>query len=138
MRKLLLHSQISGEGGNCRVIDTTTVLHVPSSTTASKTDETIDVELCRNYGIDVSDTIADPNYDITPEYVSLSEVAINVVTYIAGFVLKMLCSKTIYCAECIWECFETRDDFHRDKKYKLLSVKDRGKFEYIIKSSLTN
>lgn len=86
-RKLLLHSRITGQGGNCRVLDSTTVLSV-SSSTVKVSEEFVDVSLYRKYGLDVESALIDHDYDIIPEFIDL--LACNVVTYIAGYVIKML------------------------------------------------
>lgn len=121
-RKLLLHTRISGQGGNCRVLDSTTVLSV-SSSTVKVPEESIDVSLYRKYGLDIENAPIDHDYDLIPEFIDL--LASNVVTYIAGYVVKML-ERTLKCYDCFSACEYIAADIHDDLSFKLITHKNKG------------
>lgn len=127
-RKLRLHSKISGQDGNCRVLDSTTVLHISSSTQKRDSFQNVDVGLCQKYGLDIVDILQDHDNDMPAQCIPLTKLVTNVVTYISGFVVKMLC-RTLHCDECIFECFQHLEETYNIQKYEFLSLKNRGEFE---------
>lgn len=98
-RKLILHANVSGRGGNCRVLDATSVLNVSSDSSKNIANE-IDISVLRKNSVSQEEYLADINYDVIPEVISLSELSRNVVTYIGGYIIKML-MRTIQCEDCV-------------------------------------
>lgn len=124
MRRLLLHSSVSGRGGNCKVLDTTTVLTVSSTTTKKIENRSFDISVFRKYNLDPVDHLRDHDYDVLPHFIELSVVSQNVVTYISGFVVKML-QRKLNCSVCLEKCgtaVEIQDNF----SYQFLFLKNRG------------
>lgn len=82
----------------------------------------IDTSLYKKYNLDIAQTICDHDYDL-PKFVDLTSNAENVVTYISGFVIKML-KKRVKCPECFYSTLLVSEE---DSSYNLLKKKDRGK-----------
>ncbi|KAL1493947.1 hypothetical protein ABEB36_009626 [Hypothenemus hampei] len=51
----------------------------------------------------------DHDYDVLPVDLPLSSLTINIVTYMSGFVVKML-QKSLKCPKCILMCTLSKDD----------------------------
>lgn len=104
-KKLLLHADISDSSGNCRVLDTTSILTV-SSGGASKKDsilQQVDLYDVRKHNIHYHqyiESMQDHNYDVLSKEISLTDYSENVVSYIAGYVIRMM-KKTVHCEECL-------------------------------------
>lgn len=98
-RKLILHADVSGSGGNCRVLDTTSVINVSSGTGKNQTVNQMDYSVARRNNVSQEEFLAEIDYDVIPDVVSITELARNVVTYIGGYMIKMLI-KTVHCEEC--------------------------------------
>lgn len=115
-RKLLLFSSISERGGNCKVLDDTIVLKVPSSTIKKAVTDQIDVSLYRQYNLEVSknETVTEHDYDVLPCFIDLNAFSTNVVTYISGYVVKML-KRTYRCPECIASCVTSSDKIKNEQ-----------------------
>lgn len=91
-RKLLLFSSISERGGNCKVLDDTIVLKVPSSTIKKAVTDQIDVSLYRQYNLKVSknETVTEHDYDVLPCFIDLNAFSTNVVN-----LYQWICSKNV-------------------------------------------
>lgn len=69
-RKLLFHTQVKGVGGNCSVIDSTTIMALPSNIKEKKEKAdpfVIDYSVARKYNVDNNElfiSIEDHDYDI--------------------------------------------------------------------------
>ncbi|CAH0558622.1 unnamed protein product [Brassicogethes aeneus] len=122
-RRLLLHTKISQGEGNCKVLDATTVLSIPSTSVKSTVEE-VDFSMYRKFSYEPADFLLDHNYDILSGVVELNTLTSNVVTYISGYVVKML-EESNKCAECILGCRSTMDAIN-DESYSLISFKDKG------------
>lgn len=115
-RRLLLHSKISGRGGNCKVLDIwkkrNVIWHI----------------LIRKYGFDLAEQECNNHdYDLIPDFIDVSEVSANVVTYISGFVLKIL-HRTVKCLQCLDECATALERVKENPLYKLIFRKNRGTY----------
>lgn len=95
-KKLLLYADVKIQDGNCRLLDATHTLVVCSGSKNDIVLKHMDISSMRRCEIDLSKT---ENYNCIPQIFSLSEYSYNVVTYIAGYVIKML-ARTSYCVEC--------------------------------------
>lgn len=122
-RKLILHADVSGAGGNCRVLDTTTVLTVTSGTKKDLSINEIDISSLKRNNLNLDDYLKEQNYDVLPELVSLSEYCETVVAYIGGYVVKML-NRTVHCEDCL-DLLTTTDI--EDKAYLLIKKRNLGK-----------
>lgn len=122
-----MHTKISGKGGNCQLLETTTILSVPS-TNSKECSSLIDTSLYKKYNLDIAQTISEHDY-IFPEFVGLTSNAENVVTYISGFVIKML-KRRVKCPECYYSTLLISEE---DSSYNLLNKKNRGKYILILK-----
>lgn len=104
-KRLLLHADISDGSGNCRVLDTTSVLSVSSAVPSKRKILMEDIELNDiRKAYDSADShfnkINNLSYDVVPSLIDLNEYNENVVTYMAGYVIQMV-SKTIKCTACV-------------------------------------
>lgn len=126
-RKLILFSSVSERGGNCKVLDDTLVLTVPS-TSRSLVHSEFDISLYRRYNFDViKDIQCDHDYDISSDIIELNEVVENVVTYISGYIVKMLI-KIVKCQECIDSCLFNDEEINSDMfHYRFLIFKNKGR-----------
>ena len=81
----------------------------------------------RKYNLEASDVLLeDHDYDCTSIYLPLTELSSNVVTYISGYVIKMLERRKI-CMECLVEgAISSNSEHLTNKKYMLIRRKDRG------------
>lgn len=122
---MLIHCRISGRGGNCRVFDSTTVLTVPS-TSIEKQLQSYDISLYRKYNLDFSQhQVHNHDYDLISNFVELTEVSSNIVTYISGYVLKML-QRTVKCIDCLEGSSTTSERVKGNSSYKLIFKKNWG------------
>lgn len=130
LRRLLLHSRVDGQGGNCRLIDSTVVLSVSSKT--GKVSEPIDYSLVKKYGLELDDMVLHDNeeYNVTKFFISLNEMASDVVAYIAGYVIKMLLNRNL-CPDCL-DSGVFLNINEEIRHYKLINRKDRGWFYFLI------
>lgn len=127
-KKLILFSKISGRGGNCRVLDTTSVLTVsPTSQKENAGIDSYDISFCRKYNIDpLSLQISEHDYS-TPQFLELNEVISNVVCYMAGYVVKML-QKRLSCIECKLSCtIVSTEPLNEHSPYRLIDFKNKGR-----------
>lgn len=117
----MLHTNIRNETGNCRVLDTTTILNVSNT---KQNEISYDVSLYRKYNLEpYVKELEDHDYSIP--YIPLSEISRDVVVYISGFVLKMI-KKYIKCLDCLSECGISIDDSKKNNMYQLIFIKNRG------------
>lgn len=127
-RKLILHANVSGRGGNCRVLDTTSVLTVSSDNSRSSTMNEIDISVMRKNNVSQEEYLADVEYDVIPEVISLTELSRNVVTYIGGYLIKML-MRTLRCEECIDLLIA---DDAEDNRYIFIKRRNLGNTEFLL------
>lgn len=88
-RKLILHANISGKGGNCFVLDTSTILTVTVGTKNMSIKE-IDIATIRQHSIPEDTFLREHDYDLVSSFISLNEYVKNVVTYMTGYVVRMM------------------------------------------------
>uniref|UniRef100_A0A1Y1KUR7 DNA transposase THAP9 C-terminal domain-containing protein n=4 Tax=Photinus pyralis TaxID=7054 RepID=A0A1Y1KUR7_PHOPY len=123
-RRILLFTKVSPRGGNCKVLDTTTILHVPSKSKSRKTLEMYDVSLAMKYGLTDEVVIQDHEYYFDIPFADLNDITTNIITYIGGYVVKML-EKQFKCPECLEECLVKANQLS-GVNYMLLLRKKRG------------
>lgn len=125
-KKLLLFTNIPGAGGNCKILEATSILSISSSIKSNKTATTIDVSILRKYNLQPEDFIAEDEYDILPSNLGINILIDNIVSYIAGYAVIMI-KRKIKCGECLLGCYLDVDDIPEvDRKYSLLFKKNRG------------
>ena len=123
-KRLLLRSSIGGGKGNCQKRDPTDILHLFSDTcNINDEDVTIgEAALIRKYDLAVKTPMQrDHDYSDAPNIVSLSEYKVAAISYIAGYVGKMVL-KQIMCGLCC-DALGARDH-HAESRF--LRLKDRG------------
>lgn len=104
---------------NCQPLDATSILHV---TPSKHKDSIMDISLITKYNMDITASITDHDYDM-PGFLSLTEFAENVVTYMSGFVVRSV-KRKIKCLECLQELEE--QEHVADRSLNLLKTKNRG------------
>lgn len=97
-RKLILHANVRGQGGNCQVLDTTSVLTISSGTKKKPILDYIDYVDVRRFAENFYPK--DHDYDVLQKYIPINTYTSNVVTYISGYVVKMMQRQT-HCEECL-------------------------------------
>ena len=96
---MLVRHEISSSGGNCRILDFTSVLHVSDSNTCHQLHQENAV-IARGYDMIPREPAAsDHDYVDVPNMPVLSTFKEAVVEYIAGYVVKST-EKVIACTEC--------------------------------------
>lgn len=108
------------------------MLNVTSSNSVVQEDLHIDLSSFKKYGLDISERILDDHDYIVPQFVDLSENAENVITYISGYVIRML-KKRISCPECICSTLEVPE---QNSSYKLIYRKNEGIFHVYVYNSI--
>lgn len=102
--KLELHFRITGEGGYCRVLDSTTVLSFSSSNMKVR-GEFVDVSLYRKYGLEY---ILEVRLICTPwswlwYNNTIYWLACNIMSYVAGYVQNAgKDTKMLWLLFCVW------------------------------------
>ena len=122
-KKLLLHHEIRGNGGNSIIQDDTSILTFQQVRTDTKTKLDIhsdcDYLLQQKYGLDV--TNSDHDYSILSRWPAISEFQNAVLEYISGYCVKMA-EKLLSCNQCRKAVLEETNNKH----YSLVNAKDRG------------
>lgn len=120
---MLLHARIPGEGGNCRVLDTTQILDIGKQNIPIRTE---DVFHNRKYNIDIEETSAlkDHDYNILNIQLHLDMYIENVVSYVSGYVIKMM-YRIIKCETCLSSLLINET---HSIDYRLIERKNRGDF----------
>lgn len=101
------------------------MLNIPSTSHGSNT--ILDTSLIKKYNLDITEYITDHDYDVLPTFIDITNNAENVITYISGFVIKML-KKRIACPKCICSTLLAS----QDTSYQLIHRKNRGKITFFI------
>lgn len=115
---------IKGGTGNCAALDNTNILFVTkANTNAPPINSVDDMSIIKKYNLDVPDLI-----QLEEEIISfvqdISLISENVVTYIAGFVVKKLKKNTL-CITCKFSLEQNYASVD-DTNFKLLNQKNRG------------
>ena len=100
-KRLLLRSSIQGGKGNAIPRDSTQILHLMGDTcqVKGKTMTTSEASTLRNFDMSDISLIHDADYNNAPEVTHLSVFKTQIISYIAGFVIKMAV-KQIICFDC--------------------------------------
>ena len=122
-KRLLLRSSIQGGKGNAIARDSTQVLHLMSDTCRVNgiNMTTSEAGTTRNFDLSDISLIYDEDYVDAPEIINLSEFKTQIISYIAGYVIKMAV-KQIHCVDC---CQSLGSKKHISLS-KFLEAKDRG------------
>lgn len=120
-----MNLDIKNYSGNCTALDDTTILNITSKRNQplpilSSID---DISLIKKYSLDVPDTV-ELEGDVFNFFPNVSVLSENVVTYIAGYVVKKI-KKTTFCLFCqssLEELSEAMDDV----RFKLLNHQNKG------------
>lgn len=123
-RNLLIYADVRNSEGNCEVLDSSSILAVTK--TDKENSRLIDVSTLRKNDVPLEAILQDHNYDCTSEFLTLTELAENIVTYMAGYVVKML-SKIVTCEECIEEIIATNDEAN-SKSYSYIKKRNLGPY----------
>lgn len=117
-RRLLIHSAILSNTGNCIAQDQTKILTVSST---HQPIEISDINILRKSDEEIED-ISQKIKIVLPLH--LNEFTENVISYISGFVIKVI-QKQIRCSACI-EALRFSEVDEADRTLKLISRKTRG------------
>lgn len=85
----------------------------------------IDFAILRKQAADYNRIVEEHDYDLLPEHISLTDFCDNVVTYIGGYVIKML-TKILHCEEC-FDMILLEKDAVCQKKYTFMKRRDLGR-----------
>ena len=103
-KQLLMRHSITGGRGNCIPQDDTEMLNNVEDHSNGKSSaiEIEDVTIARRYDLALRDepTAADHDYCDVPNVVQLSEFKTSAISYIAGYVVRMV-EKKIHCLKCL-------------------------------------
>jgi hypothetical protein len=121
-----MHHQIKADGGNCMRLDSTNLLQAKLTAESDESLSISEVAQARKYNLtaDCSDDVDKlPDIQGAAQFISSStssEYRSAVVTYIAGFVCRMV-KKQIKCARC---CHALSDGEHQ--VHPFIRQKDKG------------
>lgn len=123
-RRLLMRNQIEGGRGNCAAQDDTQILDRIEEHTRHT-----DIDNVRRYGFETQEQIpTETDYMEVPDVLveSLSEYKEAAISYIAGYVVRMV-TKRIVCPVCTDALFETEKDvLTGSAQMSLVHFKNRG------------
>lgn len=123
-KRLLLRSSIGGGQGNCQRQDPTQILHVLDDT-CNVNDVDVNISnaaLIRKYDLAEKRPMqSDHDYSDSPDMTSLTEYKKAAISYIAGYVAKMVIKKTL-CSRCC----EALGSRIQAATSSFLRLKDRG------------
>lgn len=93
-KRLLMRHNIKNGNGNCSIMDNTTILNIQYTTQSS-------ISLAKKYDLVTRPPLeSDHDYVDTPNYEEISQYKEAAVSYISGFVVRMM-KKRIHCKPCI-------------------------------------
>jgi hypothetical protein len=103
-KQLLMRHNITGGRGNCVPQDDTEMLNSVEDQTSNKssTIEIEDVTIARRYDLALRDepVASDHDYCDVPNVMELSEFKTSAISYIAGYVVRMV-ERKIHCVKCL-------------------------------------
>ena len=111
-KRLLIRHEVKGLGGNCAHLDGTDILfltrdvHTNKGVVNTVDTDILDICLARHYDIvtsqsdEVSQLQLEHKYAKKCDLTSLSEFRVNVVAYVAGYVVKMV-RRILHCPDCL-------------------------------------
>ncbi|KAI5744908.1 hypothetical protein M8J76_006466 [Diaphorina citri] len=125
LKKIIVATELRDvKSGNCIPREQISILHASSSTAPSKNPMmNINLTTDRLRSLDAecdSDPLFDHDYMSLPEDILLSEISLDVVEYIGGFVVRHL-KKKILCEECLGSLEELNPS-----KKNLVQAKTKG------------
>jgi hypothetical protein len=126
--RLLVRHEVKVSTGNCIPLDSVPVLHVTNR--RPKVDSEDVLSLVRKFDLaERSHPLAtDHDYDDVPNFIGLTLYEENVVTYIAGFVVRKMV-KRITCEECKEALYVRERPTH--SRYDLVALKNNGGLIYV-------
>jgi hypothetical protein len=125
-KRLLVKHEVKIRNGNCLPQDCVTILHVTQR--KPQTTSTDIMTLVRKLDLVERPPLQDEHdYADMPNFVQLSPYVDNVVTYIAGFVVRNLL-KRLTCEECSHALYSV--ERLTNSRYDLVRVKSRGGLVY--------
>ena len=136
-KKLMVRHQIKGIGGNAIPLDDTVILHVTSRRRPVAHIDAQDINILKCLGQDIATSLKDDedtnDEEVLPEESLLTlpqelQYKSAVITYIAGFVVKMV-MRTVKCPVCVTALLAEREDL-ASSTYSLISHKTRGGLIY--------
>ena len=111
-KQLLMRHNITGGRGNCVPQDDTEMLNSVEEQSNSKslTIEIDDVTIARRYDLALRDepTATDHDYCDVPNVMELSEFKTSAISYIAGYVVRMV-ERKIHCLKCLAALTTTKE-----------------------------
>ena len=122
-----MHHNVEGGLGNCTVQDTTTILSVTldSIPVQGLQEDTLDMSVARMYDLQPRVPLtSDHDYVNIPNKAILSQYKKAVVSYIAGYVVRMV-KRKIKCAECHLT-LTAEDEMVANVGSQFISLKNRG------------
>jgi len=121
-RRLLLHNEIRGNGGNCLLQDDTSILSLPP---AKKKISPFDAGQNIDFSISKRYKLLQENYEHDYATVNFlpeaSEFKEAIIEYIAGFIVRRV-SSLLHCPDCLDSVTETDESGH----FNLVDTKNRG------------
>jgi len=126
-KRLLMRHDIKANKGNCSAQDATRILTAASFKNITKRavpDKTQDMLIARRYDLQLRQPMTSHHdYADIPPFNKLSVFLESVVTYIAGYVVRMV-KRTLKCQDCLLAL--TQNDNVNLPAYRLIAVKTRG------------
>lgn len=126
-KQLLVKHEIKVKNGNCLSQDMK-ILNVVRHAPSVSLNSTKILQLVTKYDLSERSPIqSDHDYADSPNDIYLSSYADNIVTYIAGFVVRTLCEK-IKCEACKQALYV--DKRPQNSRYDFVALKTRGRLIY--------
>jgi hypothetical protein len=133
-KRLLIRHEIKGVGGNCMPLDSTGILFVTRDVITDKSllhNDVLDVSVARRYDLvlkqendEVSQLLLEHKYAKKCEDLSsLSEFKMFVITYVAGYVVKMV-RRIWRCPTCLEALYSSDDGVCNTMMF--VNLKDKG------------
>ena len=110
-KQLLMRHNIEGGRGNCSPQDDTEILNgVNDQCEMNNSQLATDVAIARRYDLELREPVAnDHDYCDVPNSIVLSDYKEAVISYVAGFVVKMV-EKKIHCMKCLVALKTTKEN----------------------------
>ena len=110
-KQLLMRHNIEGGRGNCSPQDDTEILNgVKDQCDMNNSQPATDVAIARRYDLELREPVAsDHDYCDVPNSIVLSDYKEAVISYVAGFVVKMV-EKKIHCMKCLAALKTTKEN----------------------------
>jgi len=129
-KRLLIRNEVEGVGGNCIAVDQTRILFVTATATGSTSKQSVEVDsldmaLVRRYdlALRLPQQVSDHDYVDLSNDLNLSVYKQYVVSYIAGFVVRMV-RRQVICPDCSGSL--TTEQLYDERQLQLIKAKDKG------------